>query len=308
MPRRNVMSAIVLLGLLGVSALLRAQTTAPKAAAEESADHKWNNVPPEKPAYAKKKKAAPAPRRDLSGIWDALAEGGIQAKGAHEHPALILNHPQDEIGGQADENNTLHPLPYTDAGLSALRTHKPSVGVRAVGPGFSNDPVNGCDPPGFPRIELYDFREMEISQTKDQVLMLYELDGNYRIVWTDGRQFPGDPEPRWFGYSTGKWLDDYTFQVSTVGIDGRSWVDHAGRPHSADLKVEEQYHRVDYDTIELTMTITDPKYYSQPWKALDKFVLHRLPHDYDWIEYICSPSDNVNYNDRLGDSVSKSKQ
>ena len=85
-------------------------------------------------------------------------------------------------------------------------------------------------------------------------------------------------------------------------------MDHAGRPHSADLKVEEQYHRVDYDTIELTMTITDPKYYSQPWKALDKFVLHRLPHDYDWIEYICSPSDNVNYNDQLVDSVSKSKK
>ncbi len=147
MPKRCVLSAIVLIGLLGISPLLGAQTAASKPGADESADQKWNNVPPEKPAYANKKKAAPAPRRDLSGIWDALAEGGIQAKGAHEHPALILNHPQDEIGGQADENNTLHPLPYTDAGLAALRSHKPSVGVRSVGPGFANDPVNGCDPP-----------------------------------------------------------------------------------------------------------------------------------------------------------------
>jgi len=126
-------------------------------------------------------------------------------------------------------------------------------------------PVNGCDPPGFPRIELYDFREMQIEQTKTQVLMLYELDANYRVIWTDGRKFPEDPAPRWFGYSTGKWVDDYTFEVTTIGLNPKSWIDHAGRPHTGDMKVVEQFHRVDFDTIELTMTIIDPKYYSQPW-------------------------------------------
>ena len=174
--------------------------------------------------------------------------------------------------------------------------------------GKANDPINGCDPPGFPRMELYDFREMEITQTKNQVLMLHELDANYRIVWTDGRAFPKDPDPRWFGYSVGKWVDDYTFVVQTTGLNEKTWLDHAGRPHSDQLSVEERYHRVDYDTIELTMTITDPKYYSQPWQALNKFVLHRLPDDYDWIEYVCSPSDNVDYNQVIGDPVSEPKK
>jgi hypothetical protein len=307
MSKSSVLSGVLLIGLLSVSSHVVGQTTAPNQAAAQSSARKWNNIPPEKLAPGANKKA-PAPRRDLSGIWDALAAGGIQAKGAHAHPALLAGHPQDEIGGQPDESNIMRPIPYTDAGLAALKANKPSVGVRSVGPALANDPVNGCDPPGFPRIELYDFREMQITQTKNQVLMLYELDGNYRIVWADGRQFPADPEPRWFGYSTGKWVDDYTFVVETVGINEKSWLDHAGRPHTGDLKVEEQYHRVDYDTIELTMTITDPKYYSQPWKALDKFVLHRLPDDYDWIEYICSPSDIVDYNDVLGDSVSQPKK
>jgi hypothetical protein len=70
------------------------------------------------------------------------------------------------------------------------------------------------------------------------------------------------------------------------------------------LKVEERYHRKDYATIELTMTINDPKYYSKPWLALNKFVLRRLPDDYDWLEYVCSPSDILDYNSVIGDPIS----
>jgi len=42
-------------------------------------------------------------------------------------------------------------------------------------------------------------------------------------------------------YSVGKWEDDYTFVVQTSGIDERTWVDRAGRPHSDDLRVEERF-------------------------------------------------------------------
>jgi len=276
MSRRSLFSAAALI-FIGM------QSAAPQDKPGQNAGPVWSQVPPNKPLARPKTKPAPAPKRDLSGIWDALASGGIQAKGAHEMPALIAGHPQDEIGGQPDETRIEHQVPYTEAGLAALKLNKPSVGVRSVGPGESNDPVNGCEPPGFPRLELYDFREVEITQTKNQVLMLYELNANYRVIWTDGRPLPKDADPRWFGYSVGKWVDDYTFVVQTVGLNEKTWLDHAGRPHSADLMVEERYRRVDSDTIELTMTITDPKYYSKPWLALDKFVLHRLPDDSDWL-------------------------
>src|ERR1041385_5004158 len=139
MSTRSVLSGVLLIALLSISSLSGAQTTAPNLTTPAPSARKWNHIPPEKPAYAAKKKAAPAPRRDLSGIWDALAEGGIQAKGANAHPALIAGHPQDDIGGQADEANTLYPIPYTDAGLAALKANKPSVGVRSLGPALSND-------------------------------------------------------------------------------------------------------------------------------------------------------------------------
>jgi hypothetical protein len=57
---------------------------------------------------------------------------------------------------------------------------------------------------------------------------------------------------------------------------------------------------VDFNTIELTMTINDPKYYTKPWVALNKFVLHRLPRDFDWIEYICSPAEAEQYRKKIG--------
>ena len=88
------------------------------------------------------------------------------------------------------------------------------------------------------------------------------------VIWTDGRLLPADPDPRWYGYSIGKWKDDATFVIETNGTDARTWLDNAGRPHSEELRAEEQWHRVDGDTLELTMTINDPKVYTMPWVAL----------------------------------------
>src|SRR5260370_741565 len=68
-------------------------------------------------------------------------------------------------------------------------------------------------------------------------------------------------EPRWYGYALGKWEEDTTFVVQTVGLDARTWIDNAGRPHSGDLRVEERFHRVSHDILDLTLTIIDPTMY-----------------------------------------------
>jgi len=127
--------------------------------------------------------------------------------------------------------------------------------------------------------------------------------GNYRVIWTDGRELPKDPEPRWNGYSVGKWVDDYTFVVETTGLNPKSWLDHAGRPHSEDLRVEERFHRVDHDNMEITVTIFDPKMYTEPWQGLNKFPLHLLRPDFDIPELLCSPSEMAEYNKQVGDVV-----
>ena len=72
----------------------------------------------------------------------------------------------------------------------------------------------------------------------------------------------------------GRWADDYLFVVETNGFyDDRTWLDNAGLPQSDAMQVEETYHRVDANHLELSIKITDPKMYTKPWIALDKLPL-----------------------------------
>lgn len=244
---------------------------------------------PAQPAgAAKEQKAAPAPRHDISGVWDP-GNLGIQPLGPRNMP---------------DDGKPEHQVPFTPLGLELLNSHKPSNGVRSVLPGETNDPVVYCDPQGIPREDLYELRTTQILQTPVKVVILYQFGKVWRVVWTDGRELPKNPEPRWYGYSVGKWVDDYTFVVETSGTDERTWVDRAGRPHSADLRVEERFHRVDHDNLELTVTIDDPKVYTKPWVALDRLPFKLKPENFDVREMICSPSEFAEYNKVIGNPAS----
>ena len=305
MSTRLMVSTVALIAGLMLSPVLRAQTAAGDGAKKD----KWNSVPPPRTSYVGKKPSGPAPRRDLSGTWDAAGmQEALGTSGALEHPALFPGRKGSE-GGRPDETGIEHPLPYTPLGLEALKANKPSgPGVRQVHAALANDPADKCDPLGFPYMELWEFRTVKLIQTANQVILISPFYGNYRVIWTDGRELPADPDPRWNGYSVGKWTDDYTFVVETIGLNPKSWIDHAGRPHSDQLKVTEEFHRVDRDTMELTMTINDPKMYTQPWKALDKLTVHLQPADFDIPELLCSPTEMAEYNDQIGSGAAGEKK
>src|SRR5260370_3456574 len=120
MSKCMMVSAVALLAGLAISPVLGAQTAAPKAAGEEAKPEKWNSIPPIKPSYAGKK-SAPAPRPDISGIWDAAeADGGPQPSGAFERPALQAPRGQGVEGGRPHETGIMRPLQYTPFGREAL--------------------------------------------------------------------------------------------------------------------------------------------------------------------------------------------
>jgi hypothetical protein len=64
------------------------------------------------------------------------------------------------------------------------------------------------------------------------------------------------------------------------------------------MRVEEIYHRVNRDRVELSMTIDDPKVYSKPWLALDNLPMRLIPANTDMPEMMCSPSELAEYNKR----------
>jgi len=275
----------------------------------------------------------PAPKRDISGIWEPAQGAGaaIQGKGALAMEScrrdkatgkfsVEKNPPVTDTGYATPDclKPDVEP-PYTDLGRKVLAAHKPTEGYRMVPPALTNDPLPGCDPQGFPRIVLHNFRTSQIIQTPKEVVILYEFNKKWRAIWTDGRQLPknaeeptwGNPDPpeaRWWGYSVGHWVDDYTFVAESNGYDDdRTWLDNAGLPHSDALQVEETYHRTDAAHLELSIKITDPKIYKTSWVALNKFPLRLQSPDFDMHEMECSPSETAEYNKAFSKPIVDSK-
>src|SRR6266568_3745747 len=280
--------AVLIFSLLGHSQTAPSQSkapqdqkTAPAGPGAESVDVDGWGRPIATPVIDK---SAPAPRQDISGTWDP-GDRGIQPLGSSAMP---------------EDGKPEHRLPFTALGQEALNRTKPSNTVRSVLPAETNDPVVTCDPQGMPREDLYELRTTQILQTPVKVFVLYEFSKIWRVIWADGRELPKDPEPRWFGYSVGKWVDDYTFVTQTSGTDERTWLDKGGRPHSEELRIEERFHRVNHDLLELTVTIDDPKMYTKSWVALNKFPMKLLPDDFDVREMMCSVSEYMQYNKAMG--------
>ena len=226
---------------------------------------------------------SPPPVRDISGVWEPAAgsQAGINANGAQQMPST----------GRPE-----HELPFTPAGREAFMANKPTFGVNMVPSALTNDPMPGCDPQGWPRIALHNFRTSRIFQTPENVTILYLFNKKWRTIWTDGRPLPTQiEEPRFWGYSVGKWVDDYTFEAETVGLDERTWLDNDGRPHSDALKVIERYKRADRNHQVMTIIIDDPKFYTRPWTALILPLRLQAP-TFDIREMECVPSETARYN------------
>jgi hypothetical protein len=299
MQKLGLKSTTLLAIVFGFSALLPAQT----APAKDSGAAKTQEAPapplldgwgnPVKSPLKPGEKPGPAPRHDISGTWEpARSPGdGIMSWGPRDMPY---------------DGDPKHNPPYTDLGWKEQHAHKSLEGYERVLESLSNDPRNICDPLGFPRADFYQIRHTQIMQDEHKVAILYEFEKRWRIIWTDGRELPKDiPAPRYYGYSVGKWLDDSTLVVNTVGTMGteKVWLDEAGRPASDAMHVEERFHRVDANNLEWTVTIDDPKMYTKPWVAM-KFPMKLQTPDYDVVEMMCIPSEQEQYYKDYGDAAS----
>jgi len=243
----------------------------------------------------------PAPRHSIAGSWSSAGgpDAGTMAAGIQLHP----NNGKPE-----------NMLPFTPKGLALYKTHKPTEGVDAVPPGQQNDPRNECEPLGFPRWNHYSMRFNQIFQDDSKIAILYHYDNRWRIIWTDGRPLPKVVdggvlvdgqlrEQRWMGYSVGKWIDDTTLQVETVGTlpEDRVWLDNSGRPVSDQVQVTETFRRLDYDTLEWDETVNDPIMYTKPIDAL-KMRFRLQDSNTGENENICSPGNYKLYNDAFGNA------
>jgi hypothetical protein len=70
--------------------------------------------------------------------------------------------------------------------------------------------------------------------------------------------------PTWNGYSVGHWEGD-TLVVETRGFRDDLWADTWGSPMSDAAKMTEKFHRKNFGTMDIEVTIDDPKVYTKPF-------------------------------------------
>jgi hypothetical protein len=214
------------------------------------------------------------PTSDLSGIWMRLRDKGATARG---YPAILLDF------GQPTE------LPMTP--WAAAKYKITSAMYHGDNPDtVLSDPVFSCYPPGVPRIYLFGF-PVQIVQAPGQVIMLFEYDHFVRRIYTDGRPHDLNQGPLWMGDSIGNWDGD-TLVADTVSFNDKTLIDRVGHPHSESLHTVERIRRMDQNSLEIAMTVEDPKAYTKPWTT--KLIFDSKP-DWKIMEQICE--DNASFVD-----------
>jgi hypothetical protein len=205
-------------------------------------------------------------------------------------------------GGERPESEwTTQKLPFTPAGKAMFDSRSPGKGPRADVPAKGNDPLGTATVPGLLRTLVYG-RPFQFIHTPDKVVELFEWFRIWREIWTDGRQMPEDPGPRFYGYSVGKWEGD-TFVVETYGLDPRLWGDEWGMPFSDEMRVTERWKRLNRDNLEMTISFNDPKMYTKPWSGETR--RYRLqpkgaPNG-EILEVIFAPIDELHFNSVIRD-------
>jgi hypothetical protein len=214
--------------------------------------------------------SAPAPRTadgkpDFSGLWEP-GKGAVSAFLAGG--ATLAPEFGDIAAGLKD------PLPYRPWALDLKTARQAENG--------KDNPDGLCLPLGMIRMHSHPFPR-KILQVPGLIAILYEKNVDYRQIFTDGRPLPKDPNPSFNGYSSGKWEGD-TLVVESVGFRDDIWLDGVGNPISDSATVTERFRRPNFGSLEIEVTVDDPKAYTAPWTVkLNQYIAL----DTDLLEYFC---------------------
>jgi hypothetical protein len=268
-------SAFALVTILGLSASLSAQ---------------WRAYPdrdvPRKPDGSVNLEA-PAPRTadgkpDFSGIWqNAWFVNGrvtpLPVSPAGEPPAATFADVFANFKGEL-------PLQPWAAQLKAARKEQNS----------KDNPDAHCLPMGLMQFHMHP-QPRKVLQTRDVIAILYEGNSGVRQIFIDGRPLPdADAQPWWYGYSTGHWEGD-TLVIETAGFRDGGWLDIYGSPLTDKAKMTERWRRMNYGSMQIDITIDDPKAYTKPFSVR---VHHRIAVDgpvldAELIEFICNENNKA---------------
>ena len=258
----RVILAVSMFALTWLSATLPAQTAGAKAKGSgKAAGPRAANGKP-----------------DLTGVWQA----GSTTPGNWEDANAGLG-----VGGTGRDPSAPTVLSSNDrpAGREAA-PYQPWAAAKVI-ESFNrrgiDDPTGLCLPPGLPRTAMLGLFPQQIIQTPEQVVILYEYMGVFRVIPFAARH-PDDLLPAYMGNSIGRWDGD-TLVVDVTGFNDKTWLAGTGTFHSDALHVTERYTRVSKDRIDYQVTMEDPNVLTKSWTLQTSMMLRegtRLQ------EYVCA--------------------
>jgi len=152
-----------------------------------------------------------------------------------------------------------------------------------------------CLPGGMPRMMVV-YQPMEIIVTPELTYIAISFFGEFRRIYTDGRDWPKAIEPSFSGYSIGRWVDSTgagrydLLEIETRGLKGPRIFDPSGIPlHKDNQTVVKERLFLDPanpDVLRDEITTFDNAL-TRPWTVTRGYRRLRNP---VWIEDVCAES------------------
>jgi hypothetical protein len=161
-------------------------------------------------------------------------------------------------------------------------------GGNATGPANPEDLGlgNRCIARGAPRVSGPYNNNIEIVQSANMVVLIYEMAHDARIIPLDGRPRLSQNVRQWMGDARGHWEGD-TLVVETTNFNGKAPFQGA----SANLVLTERFKLLDAATLSYEFTIEDPTTWVRPWTV--QYPMRRNPERI--YEYACHENNYAGY-------------
>ena len=196
----------------------------------------------------------PIPRRadgkpDLSGIW--LGSGGSLT-----HSAIIEDH-AGGFGIRAGPSLITDPpdgiIPYQPWALAERERRKDDAN------GYEDEAAH-CERYSIGRLHQF---AQDILYSGNNIIMNVFREST-RVIPMDRKQHLPDGIRLWLGDSLGRWEGD-TLVIDSRNFNDRTRMGLGGDFFGPDAHLVERYTMVDANTINWTMTVTNPKVFTRPW-------------------------------------------
>jgi hypothetical protein len=235
---------------------------------------------------------------NLTGVW----QGGSTRRGSWDEANTGLG-----VGGTgrdptapanpASQQVVRDPAPYQPW---AAKKVLESFNKRGI-----DDPAALCLPAGLPRLAIVGLFPIQIVQTPEQIVILYEYMNVFRVIPMNAKH-SDDMVPTYMGDSVGRWEGD-TLVVDVIGFNDKTWLTGTGTFHTDALHITERYTRVDKDRIDYEATMEDPNVLTKAWTIHSSMMLREGTRV---TEYVCAENnlDPGHYEKLLKDGVNINRQ